>query len=240
MARCSITHYFAPPPYLVAMDALPGHTFQPPTPEDSRSPCPALNAAANHHYLPHSGKNLGPLQLCRAVRDLYNLSYPLAALLSFGGVLLCGSRGKIDLAQLAKHNRIEHDASLAHEDLADGDNKNVCPRLVDQLIGRSTDGHSLSFHDFAKARALREKQVARPLDTIHAKFALGESVLSVMVMGDGQHVDCKAIKEWFGDERLPSGWAPQRSVGLWGLLGEVKMLGRLVAGLKQDDHHKNA
>ncbi|CAE7068050.1 unnamed protein product [Rhizoctonia solani] len=32
------------------MDSSLGHEFQAPTPEDSRSPCPALNAAANHNY----------------------------------------------------------------------------------------------------------------------------------------------------------------------------------------------
>ncbi|CAE6538898.1 unnamed protein product, partial [Rhizoctonia solani] len=131
------------------MDTAPGHEFQPPTPEDSRSPCPALNAAANHNYLPHSGKNLGFFELCKAVHEVYGLSYPLAAMLSIGAILSCGSNGKVDLAQLAKHNKIEHDGSLAHLDLADGDNKNVCPRLVNELVGDSTDGQGLSFPDLA-------------------------------------------------------------------------------------------
>ncbi|KAF8758966.1 Peroxidase, family 2 [Rhizoctonia solani] len=70
-------------------------------------------------------EELGALQLCKAVHDLYGLSYPLAAIFAFGGVLICGSKGKLDLADLAKAHKIEHDASLAHMDLADGDNKNV-------------------------------------------------------------------------------------------------------------------
>ena len=32
------------------------YTYQAPGPDDSRSPCPALNALANHGYLPRDGK----------------------------------------------------------------------------------------------------------------------------------------------------------------------------------------
>ncbi|CAE7068000.1 unnamed protein product [Rhizoctonia solani] len=214
------------------MDSSLGHEFQAPTPEDSRSPCPALNAAANHNYLPHSGKNLGFFQLFKAVRELYGLSYPLAAILSIGGILLCGSKGKLDLAQLAKHNKIEHDGSLAHEDLADGDNKNVSPRLVDQLVEDSTDGQTLNFHDLARARIRRE---IRPLDAIHKRFAQGESVLSVMIMGDGKQISCDAVKTWFGEERLPPGWTPQRSMGIFGVFRLTRMFGHLVDDVKQGE-----
>lgn len=31
------------------------HAFVPPGPNDIRGPCPGLNAAANHNYIPHSG-----------------------------------------------------------------------------------------------------------------------------------------------------------------------------------------
>ncbi|CAE6525400.1 unnamed protein product [Rhizoctonia solani] len=214
------------------MDAAPGHEFQPPTPEDSRSPCPALNAAANHNYLPHSGKKLGFIQLCKAVHEVYGISYPLAAILSIGGILLCGSKGKLDLAQLAKHNKIEHDGSLAHEDLADGDNNNVSARLVNELVGDSTDGQGLSFHDLARARIRREK---RPLDSVHSRFAQGESVFSVMVMGDGKQISCDVIKTWFGEERLPSGWKPQRPMGLWNVFRLTRMFGHLVDDVKQGE-----
>ncbi|KAF8690318.1 Peroxidase, family 2, partial [Rhizoctonia solani] len=213
---------------------------QPPTPQDSRSPCPALNAAANHNYLPRSGKGLGLFQLCKAVHDLYGLTYPLAAIFAVFGILKCGSGGRVDLEQLAKHGELEHDASLSRLDYADGDNKNVCPWLVDQLIAQSTDGRRLSMRDFAKARVLRESQVPRTLPPRHVRIARGESVLSVKVMGDGQHVDCKVIREWFGNERLPSGWAPRRSVGLFETISGIKKFGRLMDDVKQENHDKDA
>ncbi|KAF8748913.1 Peroxidase, family 2 [Rhizoctonia solani] len=222
------------------MDAAPGHEFQPPTPQDSRSPCPALNAAANHNYLPRSGKGLGLFQLCKAVHNLYGLTYLVAAIPTVLGILSCGSGGRVDLEQLAKHGKLEHDASLSRLDHADGDNKNVCPWLVDQLIAQSTDGRRLSMRDFAKARVLRESQVPRTLPPRHVRIAQSESVMSVIVIGNGQHVDCKVVREWFGNERLPSGWAPRRSVGLFEMMSEMRKFGRLMDDVKQENHDKDA
>lgn len=158
---------------------------------------------------PHSGKNLSFFQLTRAIRELYGLSYPLAAALTLGGILVCGKRGKLDLEQLAAHNKIEHDASLAHEDFRDGDNKNVNPKLVEELVAQSSDGQGLSLDDFARARARREARPMVQLDKSHSRIAHGESVLSVMVMGHGNAMPCEAVRAWFGEERLPPGWMPQ-------------------------------
>ena len=44
------------------------YRYQPPGPDDSRSPCPALNALANHGYLPRDGKNIPPEVLQRAIQ----------------------------------------------------------------------------------------------------------------------------------------------------------------------------
>ena len=44
------------------------YTYQPPGPDDSRSPCPALNALANHGYLPRDGKNIPPDLLQRVLQ----------------------------------------------------------------------------------------------------------------------------------------------------------------------------
>ncbi|KAB5592619.1 hypothetical protein CTheo_3945 [Ceratobasidium theobromae] len=222
------------------MDAQPGHEFQPPTPEDSRSPCPALNAAANHGYLPHSGKNLTFLQLTKVVHKLYGLSYPLAAALALGGILLCGSRGKINLDQLSKHNKIEHDASLAHQDVREGDNKVISPKLVEELVADSSDGQGLSLNDFARARVRREGQSPVPLDKLHTRIAQGESVLSVMVMGDGQQMPCEAVKTWYGEDRLPAGWAPQRTLGLLKLFGLTRSFSRVIDDIRQGEKHAAA
>lgn len=167
-----------------------------------------LKTSSNAAYSPHSGRNLGIFQLTRSISELYGLSYPLAALLSIGGVLTCGRWGKVDLESLAKHNRIEHDASLVHKDLRDGDNKDVCPQLVSELLAESSNGRGLSWADLARARARREARIPQPLDFVHTTISRGESVLSVMVMGDGKEVPLDVAKAWYGEEKLPAGWMP--------------------------------
>ncbi len=48
------------------------YTYQPPGPDDSRSPCPALNALANHGYLPRDGKDISP-DVLQSVLQVYSL-----------------------------------------------------------------------------------------------------------------------------------------------------------------------
>ncbi|KLO20157.1 Cloroperoxidase [Schizopora paradoxa] len=118
---------------------------------DSRSPCPALNALANHNYLPHDGRDLRFIELVNVLRIVYRLSLPLAVILALAGFVLCGTftckprawsqsphnanertiarrvvdalplpRFRLDLHDLAKHGRIEHDASIGHDDALQG------------------------------------------------------------------------------------------------------------------------
>jgi len=85
----------------------PSHNFIPAQPGQSRSPCPALNALANHNYLPHSGHDITLLQLMSALTQVYNLSFPLALLLSLVGILTCGHplRMTVSLSALAAHGK---------------------------------------------------------------------------------------------------------------------------------------
>ncbi|KAJ7657778.1 Chloroperoxidase [Mycena polygramma] len=118
------------------------HAFVPAGASDKRSPCPALNTLANHGYLPHQGTQITFTHLLHAVKTVYNLSLPLALLLTVAGFLTCGklslqlrtpstsspsspttpSRWRpsiswtLDLADLSARgwNKIAHDASLVH------------------------------------------------------------------------------------------------------------------------------
>ena len=88
------------------------HDFIAPQSTDSRSPCPALNALANHGYLyanlptlhdfaklihcrPRDGKNINVFRLVGALRRVYGVSLPLATILSSGGIYLCGHGTKL-------------------------------------------------------------------------------------------------------------------------------------------------
>ncbi|KAF8145786.1 Chloroperoxidase, partial [Mycena galopus ATCC 62051] len=63
--------------------------FIPAGTSDKRSPCPALNALANHGYLSRQGSQIKFTQLLHAVKFVYNLSLPLALLLTLAGFLTC-------------------------------------------------------------------------------------------------------------------------------------------------------
>jgi len=187
------------------------HPFVPPTPFDRRSPCPALNALANHGYLPHDGKDIGFFTLIRAQQEAYNLSFVLAFVLSLAGILLCGSISKfsLNLNALSIHGRIEHDASLVHHDASTGDATSVIPKLVDELIADSADGVHMTVDDLVRARVRRQEHLALgQLDPVHAELARGESVLAhdIFLAPDGKGACVEHLKMWFGEERLPEGW----------------------------------
>lgn len=194
--------------------------FVPATQEDSRSPCPALNALANHGYLAHDGRNLTATQIIHAIREVYHISLPMASVLSIAGTVVCGSGWKLDLEDLAKHNKIEHDGSLAHADALPG--AKYAPSYVDkdrlqQLLDASSDGQTLTFNDLVSQRAARDAALSKPLDAIHQVITRGEVALTCEVLGDGGRVPKEYIRQWFGEERLPDGWKkPECPVGLIG------------------------
>ncbi|RPD63367.1 hypothetical protein L227DRAFT_387121 [Lentinus tigrinus ALCF2SS1-6] len=125
------------------------HSYIAPDASDSRSPCPALNALANHGYLPHDGRNLTTVQLISAIRNVYHISLPLATLLSVSGVARCGHwsgcRRVLDLHELAQHNAIEHDGSLVHDDVLNPDAPyapiEVDDALLHQLLSAGTNSN---------------------------------------------------------------------------------------------------
>ncbi|KNZ59417.1 hypothetical protein VP01_1736g1 [Puccinia sorghi] len=83
----------------------------------SRSPCPGLNALANHRIINKSGENLNFHRIASRVSRTYNLSPPLAIQLLSAAWPLFEQSGQIDLYALTTHGLIEHDASLLRPDL---------------------------------------------------------------------------------------------------------------------------
>ena len=92
--------------------------WAPPGPGDERGPCPALNSLANHHIIPHDGKNLTVSILVPVLGEVFNLSPELATVVAQLGVATSpdASKGSFDLPDLDKHNAFEHDASLSRLD----------------------------------------------------------------------------------------------------------------------------
>jgi len=199
----------------------PNHDYVPASDSDNRSPCPALNALANHSYLHHDGRDISLLQLIGALREHYNISLPLATVLSLGGVLTCGRHCKIDLQDLALHKRIEHDASLTHANAGPGCRYapvDVDKRLLDSLLDVTKNPDFLTPNDLVEVRARRDATLSSPLSRLHGTIARGEVALTIQTFVDANgNMSKQHIREWFGDERLPiaSGWSkPTTQIGL--------------------------
>ncbi|KDQ28654.1 hypothetical protein PLEOSDRAFT_1029861, partial [Pleurotus ostreatus PC15] len=208
------------------------HEFCPPQEGDVRSPCPALNTMANHGYINRSGKNLTAAALTSALQKCYNLSLPLAIVLSYGGFILLHRynflRG-IDLREVGKHGFVEHDASLVHRDTpVYYAPVEIVPQWVDALL---EDAHML-LHDgeWAFKVMAADQQLghqlgreagaeAQGIDAVHAEIARGEMaiVLGMWEVEDwpaGLGVPAEWFREWIMYERLPGGWRPMRTQGL--------------------------
>lgn len=122
---------------------------------------------------------------------MYNLSYPLAIILSTVGIIFCGSLshpGTLHLHELGWHNRIEHNCSLAHADAAPGakfapnhsDRTLLCRLLSTSVTSMST---VLRANDFALARIRRALESKKTIDKIHSEIAHGEAGLTLLTMG---------------------------------------------------------
>lgn len=165
------------------------------------------------------GRNLTISALAGAIRSVYHLTIPLAYLLAITGVLLCGNGRTVDLYHLAKHNVIEHDASLSRQDTQPPSKYAPIaadPDLVAQLMCVFPQNF-LVLRDLAVARVIRElRALGGPLDPIRAEIARAESALILQVFGGEKwEVDKGVLRTWLVDGRLPDGWkSPERTIGI--------------------------
>jgi hypothetical protein len=169
----------------------------------------------------------------------------MATVLTLGGCVACGHVGidgaKFDLRDLAKHNRIEHNSSLTHGDTTVGDRYapiTVDHAAIERALAHSSDGgRTMSLEDFARARVDAEGD--KPLDALHARIGRGEVALTLLTMGDGERVTTDRLRAWYGDERLPDGYAPpaEGSITISRVDGIVGKVG-VVMTAERDGHAK--
>ncbi|KAI6035852.1 hypothetical protein EDC04DRAFT_2703205 [Pisolithus marmoratus] len=188
--------------------------------------CPVVDAHAycSHHKgeYPAMEKTSSIFSLIHALREGYRLSAPLAILLSIGAVFILGQFRKISLADFARHDLIEHNASLFHRNARKGDE--YAPRCPDCSLLKATvhqGGHykpgRITLEDVANIRAKRE--LHDQLDFTHAEIARGEMAIAIGVLGgpnaDKEGIDSEVLRTWVKDERLPDGWKPDHTQGLY-------------------------
>ncbi|PCH41773.1 Cloroperoxidase [Wolfiporia cocos MD-104 SS10] len=221
--------------------SLENHPFVLPQPSDSRSPCPALNTLANHGFLPHSGVGISRSDYIRAMREGYHLSTPLAVFLTYSGHVLLSQYSQISLFDLARHNYIEHNASLGHLDALRTQEYAPCRanrHLIDELISASSDGKVMNMHDFAVARVNREDAYNVSLDALHEEIAHGEMSMVLGIFGKGNDtVPVPWIQEWWLNERFPDDFAPTQQQTLWKTVKdsqEIRKMMREIRAKKRD------
>ncbi|KAF9516099.1 hypothetical protein BS47DRAFT_1327600 [Hydnum rufescens UP504] len=181
---------------------------------DSRSPCPGLNAMANHGILPHDGRNISMKVLRSALEDTFNFSPSLTRNTTDSLVRLYG-RDTIDLGDLCGHNIVEHDASFIRHDAYFQPNQALPARdLIHKLLasasGPATEDHpkgQITPSDLSRFFSLRIAQSKRDnpvfsLSLIHTFFGASNASLLYEALG-GDVATCSTV---LLEERFPEGF----------------------------------
>ncbi|KAF5594994.1 2-hydroxyacylsphingosine 1-beta-galactosyltransferase [Fusarium pseudocircinatum] len=127
--------------FAIVASALPdpkGHEFRAAGPYDSRSPCPGLNALANHGYLPRDGSNINYDMINHAAQAAYNFEdgfYIDAVNMVFQLNISTSNRPSetFHLRDLAQHDQIEVDGSLTRNDIFFGDDLHFDATVFDPV-----------------------------------------------------------------------------------------------------------
>ncbi|KAF2757468.1 Cloroperoxidase [Pseudovirgaria hyperparasitica] len=200
--------------------------YIPPKEGDSRSACPMINAMANHGILPHDGKNISFKELNTKLRQTFNFAPSFCFFVpKFSADFLDRSYwgGRFDLAELSKHNAIEHDGSLTRQDVAIvPDQAKPDLELVDQLLKEATgtmpDGsplltkRDLSLALSKRRYAARKSNPAYTESFFHNMFGSSNSSTMLTIFG-GRVND---LTPMLTEERFPDNWEP-RILGRFGL-----------------------
>ncbi|KAG8876294.1 hypothetical protein FRB98_007379 [Tulasnella sp. 332] len=188
----------------------PGHAglwpqYIPPTPTDSRGPCPGLNSLANHGILPRNGRQITFKMFMDAITSSYNFAPTLAEVLTRSAQPFDNGRGYINLSDLNAQMVIQHDASFTRPDIVYWpDQSKPHPELIDQFLSRASDGKHISLTDMAYEASVRRRECGMT----NGQYSLTGSDGNAAFMWTtfGGKVDDLAI--WLKEERFPDGWEP--------------------------------
>jgi hypothetical protein len=135
-----------------------------------RSPCPGLNALANHGWLPRSGKNIDLAAIQYATVNAFNFGPHVfdTAFQQVQDFKLSTTKNSstFNLVDLQKHDAIEFDGSLSRNDFYSGDNLNFDPDIWATMVERlrlyqTKTEKFVTVETAAKARAARVKDAMK-------------------------------------------------------------------------------
>ncbi|KAK8065500.1 Cloroperoxidase [Apiospora hydei] len=196
--------------------AHPHLHWTPPGPGDVRGPCPMLNSLANHAYLPHDGKNIDVAITKKALLDALNIDEDLGQFLFENAIITnpVPNATAYSLADLSRHNVLEHDASFSRQDAHFGPQDVFDPKIFAETQSY-WHGPVINVTMAAQARQarIRTSNATNPeysLSPLGRGFSLGEAAAYLIILGDrDNHTARKNVVEYlFENERLPTklGW----------------------------------
>ncbi|MCJ1259789.1 hypothetical protein MMC24_007628 [Lignoscripta atroalba] len=197
--------------------------FYPPGPDDLRSPCPALNALANHGFLPRHGMDVTINNLVFALETGLNVAAEVTEFVGNDALTTNPEPNAtcFDLNMLAKHNfPLEHDGSLSRNDSYFGDDITFDHLVFDRFISQFAGYDLVPLSVVARARAESVLYASKqhPDFFFNASIlnrSISESALYTSVLGDPITGGPKTgwIKVLFEEERLPylEGWTPRKT-----------------------------
>ncbi|PFH61403.1 hypothetical protein XA68_17455 [Ophiocordyceps unilateralis] len=196
---------------------------------EDRGPCPALNALANHGYLPRDGRNLTVAQVEAALCEALSMTSHLAASNTRQLKSILRPNGTFDLTDLRQHGVIEHDRSFTRLDYRHGgDNYTLQPDMFQALLN-DAGGGPLTVKTLARTYRRRAEEHKRsggkplPLRMRFINLAQSVSFFNVAQMSGKiprEVVDAFYLEDRFTDEVL----VDKRPRTLLGLLGDILRL----------------
>ncbi|KAK4963328.1 hypothetical protein LTR10_000956 [Elasticomyces elasticus] len=203
--------------------------WSPPGDGDVRSPCPAINALANHGILPHNGKDITKAMAVEALTKALHIDSNIATVFSAGAVAANPdhSAHNFDLDHVDKHGYVEHDVSLSRDDVQFGDNHTFNKGIFEPLLktyqassitasseGAKTSWATASEVRYARVKASKTKHEAEGKQWTYGLkesiLSYGESALYLNLLGKDGVAPLEWVRIFFEEERLPfaEGWRP--------------------------------
>lgn len=171
-----------------------------------RSPCPALNALANHGHLPRNGQNITRAMIKKGIMSVYNIGEGVS------DFLVSRIPEVISLDFLSAPNNVEHDASLVHYDgYTHNDPSRVDPALLADLLGRANAQGRLGIHELAitrklRAQTCRERNPQCDLGFKMQRLAFAEASLLLLAFSDSDDttISTAYAASFLLEEKIPA------------------------------------
>ncbi|KAJ6534307.1 Chloroperoxidase [Mycena capillaripes] len=206
------------------------HPFIAPGPNDQRGPCPAMNTLANHGYISRNGITSFE-EIINGTGEAFNIDRDMASNMAALNILTRGNPfvNKISIGGvssfvpplpfesdgpetqgIAKHGRVEGDASMSRADVSIGDNRNFNQTLwnmaLDQLAQFGDDGPDGPATVFNLQTLIEIKRLNLESDQVlDPEFALPPRRLNA-AFGTTKQATKRIISSFLMNQTFPENW----------------------------------